>query len=118
MTQINEDECSGLVVCADFLPIAMHAADTPAQPNITAKLAVCILDSVDGHVEVYLGPAYMKLADRKEMERNLILLWYVPGHYQCIVRNDAAGSKVPMTYGEFKVLLAKQRVVYVETLKL
>jgi hypothetical protein len=120
---------------ADFLPIAMHAGASErnaddslnqggdagadaniAEPhNLTAELAVCILDSIQGHVEVFLGPRYASLQDECVKERNLILLWYTPGHYQCIVRDDLLGSKVSITYENFKDLLIKHGVMYIET---
>lgn len=109
-------ECEAMVF-ADFLPIAMHVKDSPSQANPTAKLAVCILDSVGGHVEVYLGPRYADLPSTAEKERNLVLVWYVPGHYQCLVRDDRLGSQLAMTYDDFKALLVEHGVVYVETLE-
>lgn len=102
---------------ADFLPLAMHAkdeADGGGGRNLTAELAICVLDSVQGHVEVFLGPDYESL-DKETKERHLILLWYTPGHYQCLVCDDAVGSKVVMAYDEFKDLLTKHGVVYIET---
>jgi len=103
------------MVSPDFLPAAMHARDTPEEPNRVAKMAVCILDSVAGHVEVFLGPKYASLEQRSQQERNLILLWYVPGHYQCLVCDDEKGSKVKMNYDEFKALLTEHGVVCIET---
>jgi hypothetical protein len=106
---------------ADFLPIVMHASesdqDSDDEPNILASLVVCILDSVNGHVEVYIGPKYAKLDETALLQRNLILLWYTPGHYQCLVCDDSAGSKVLMTYDEFKDVLTKHGVTYIETME-
>eukprot|EP00930_Biecheleria_cincta_P008686 TRINITY_DN110218_c0_g1_i1.p1 TRINITY_DN110218_c0_g1~~TRINITY_DN110218_c0_g1_i1.p1 ORF type:complete len:302 (+),score=53.45 TRINITY_DN110218_c0_g1_i1:36-941(+) len=67
------------MVFADFLPIAMRDDETC---NLLAKLAVCILDSVAGHVEVFLGPKYNDLPLKVDQVRNFLLLWYVPGNYQ------------------------------------
>eukprot|EP00928_Gymnodinium_smaydae_P051721 TRINITY_DN35330_c0_g1_i1.p1 TRINITY_DN35330_c0_g1~~TRINITY_DN35330_c0_g1_i1.p1 ORF type:complete len:350 (+),score=60.50 TRINITY_DN35330_c0_g1_i1:108-1157(+) len=103
------------MVFADFIHLAMQQRDTPEEPNLTAKLAVCILDSVAGHAEVFLGPAYEALPDRAAQIKHLALLWYVPGHYMCLVRNDPAGSKPELTYADFKGLLTKHGVVYIET---
>eukprot|EP00928_Gymnodinium_smaydae_P025865 TRINITY_DN20481_c0_g1_i1.p1 TRINITY_DN20481_c0_g1~~TRINITY_DN20481_c0_g1_i1.p1 ORF type:complete len:420 (+),score=108.51 TRINITY_DN20481_c0_g1_i1:110-1261(+) len=128
---MEDSSGSEAMAFADFLPIAMAAgkeddADGGGEEdgvravakrpgaNLTAELAVCILDSVQGHVEVFLGPRYASM-DVETRERNLILLWYTPGHYQCIVRDDADGSKVSMTYEAFKDILTKNGVMYIET---
>jgi len=101
---------------ADFLPLAMHASDSEDEPNILGEMVVCILDSSDCHVEVYVGPKYADLQDDAEaLKRNLILLWYTPGHYQCLVCDDHLGSKVEMTYEEFKEVLTQHGVMYIET---
>eukprot|EP00929_Paragymnodinium_shiwhaense_P108904 TRINITY_DN75249_c0_g1_i1.p1 TRINITY_DN75249_c0_g1~~TRINITY_DN75249_c0_g1_i1.p1 ORF type:complete len:380 (+),score=55.52 TRINITY_DN75249_c0_g1_i1:96-1235(+) len=114
---------------ADFLPLAMNAGSTPAsgeaksnasgvdspQDNLIASMVICILDSVTGHVEVYIGPRYKDLQETEARLKNLVLLWYTPGHYQCLVVGDEQGSKVSMSYDEFKQLLTKHGVIYVET---
>lgn len=105
----------GVMAFADFLPIAMHSDGPPGKSNLLAELVVCILDSVAGHVEVYIGPKYNDLLEKDVQERNLVLLWYTPGHYQCVVHDDEAGSKVSMMYSSFKELLALHGVVYIET---
>jgi len=100
---------------ADFLPIAMHDDEGGEEtPNLVAELAVCILDSVQGHVEVYIGPKYSSL-DAETREKNLLHLWFTPGHYQCIVCDDGPGSKILMDYEHFKELLVKQGVMFIET---
>mmetsp|Transcript_99749 Transcript_99749/g.157891 ORF Transcript_99749/g.157891 Transcript_99749/m.157891 type:complete len:375 (-) Transcript_99749:58-1182(-) len=114
---VNDDDTEAQAF-ADFLPIAMHAKDeTGETPNLMAELVVCILDSVNGHVEVYIGPKYGELPedDLELRQRNLILLWYTPGHYQCLVCDDAVGSKVMMTYDELKDVLTQNGVMYIET---
>jgi len=88
------------MVFADFLPIAMRVE--AGDRNLLAAFAVCILDSVNGHVEVYMGPRYASLQDEAEKQRNLVLLWYKPWHYQCLVCDDELGSKVAMSYESFK----------------
>jgi len=105
------------MVFADFLPLAMRTKDIPAEKNLLAKLCVCIMDSVNGHVEVYIGPGYRHLKDRSEQVKNLILLWYKPAHYQCLVRDDDDGSKLEYTYDEFKQLLVESGVVFIETIE-
>jgi hypothetical protein len=100
---------------ADFLPVAMAAKTDEGEQNLVAELAVCILDSVQGHVEVYLGPKYNNLAEHKDKANNLVLLWYTPGHYQCLVLDDLVGSKVSMDYDSFKEMLTAQGVMYIET---
>jgi len=105
------------MVFADFLPLAMRAKDIPAEKNLLAKLVVCIMDSVNGHVEVYIGPGYHELKDRSDQVKNLMLLWYKPAHYQCLVRDDDDGSKLEYTYDEFKQLLSEHGVVFIETLE-
>lgn len=102
---------------ADFLPIAMAAKDPP---NLVARLAVLILDSTQGHAEVYLGPLYAKdeegeEREREELERNLVLLCYTPGHYKALVSDDALGSKPAWTYFELKDLLDQRGVMCIET---
>lgn len=103
------------MVFADFLPLAMRAKDVPADKNLVANLVVCIMDSINGHVEVYVGPGYRQLSLRSEQVRNLLLLWYKPAHYQCLVRDDDDGSKLECTYDEFKQLLTDRGVVFIET---
>mmetsp|Transcript_95564 Transcript_95564/g.259371 ORF Transcript_95564/g.259371 Transcript_95564/m.259371 type:complete len:386 (-) Transcript_95564:88-1245(-) len=105
---------------ADFLPIAMGVKDPP---NLAARLAVLILDTTQGHAEVYLGPDYAgprgagesARRDREELERHLVLLCYTPGHYKALVQDDAAGSKPAWTYFELKDLLDKRGVMCIET---
>jgi len=100
---------------ADFLPIAMKAGQgESAVRNFLAELAVCIFDAAAGYVEVYLGPTYASL-DKGKRSRRLVLLWFTPGHYQCLVHNDQRGSKVVMTYEEFKERLESQGVECIET---
>merc|ERR1712054_502765 len=106
---------NGSMAFADFLPIAMKAEAPVGKRNVISELVVCILDSVAGHVEVYIGPNYGALEDTERQERNLILLWYTPGHYQCLVCGDDAGSKVSMNYQTFKDLLTEHGVQYIET---
>lgn len=101
---------------ADFLPIAMKAnSGEDADLDVLAELAVCVLDSTSGQVEVYLGSKYDKLESEEAKERNLALLWYTPGHYQTLVNIDEMGSKVWMTYKKFKELLVEHGVMYIET---
>lgn len=104
---------------ADFLPVAMAAKDPP---NLVARLAVLILDTTQGHAEVYLGPQYAKEdgdeaedRGRDELERNLVLLCYTPGHYKALVSDDGAGSKPAWTYPELKGLLDQRGVMCIET---
>lgn len=103
---------------ADFLPIAMGAKDPP---NIVASMAVLILDATQGHAEVYLGPSYQRPEphapdrDREELEKNLVLLCYTPGHYKVLVKDDEGGSKPSWTYGELKGLLDERGVMCIET---
>mmetsp|Transcript_86263 Transcript_86263/g.252326 ORF Transcript_86263/g.252326 Transcript_86263/m.252326 type:complete len:405 (-) Transcript_86263:6-1220(-) len=104
------------MVFADFLPIAMRAEEESGQ-NLLAAMTVCILDSVNGHVEVYIGPKYSSLQDEAEKQKNLLLLWYKPWHYQCLVRDNELGSKVDLSYDGFKALLTEHGVVYIETLE-
>merc|ERR1712216_384338 len=112
---LGSPEDTGVMAFADFLPIAMHAPAAPNKKNLLSELVVCILDYVAGHVEIYIGPNYARLEDTERQESNLILLWYTPGHYQCLVCDDSAGSKVWMTYTEFKELLTQRGVEYIET---
>lgn len=104
------------MVFADFLQIAMRVDGMPRESNFLSRLAVCVLDSAGGHAEVYIGPEYGELSSREELERNFILLLHVPGHYCCLVRDDAQGSKLGMTYPEFRDRMAEQGVLYIETM--
>lgn len=100
---------------ADFLPVAMKASSSRGGMDALCELAVGILDSTAGHVEVYLGSKYNDLQDPVAKENNLILLWFTASHYQCLVNDDEFGSKVRMTYDTFKDLLTQQGVQYIET---
>lgn len=109
---------------ADFLPVAM-AAKEPI--NLLARLAVLILDSTQGHAEVYLGPHYAREEgtpegtttaterSREELEKNLVLLCYSPGHFKALVSDDLEGSKPAWTYFELKDLLDQRGVMCIET---
>lgn len=103
---------------ADFLPVAMAAKDPP---NLVARLAVLVLDTTQGVAEVYLGPLYASAAEgteephREDLEKNLVLLCYTPGHYKALVRDDDAGSKPAWTYPELKGLLDQRGIVCIET---
>jgi len=102
---------------ADFLPMAMaEKKGTSSENNLLAELAVCIVDSSSGQVEAYLGPLHQRTSDIEVQQRNLVILWYIPGHYQCVVNDDRQGSKVMMTYKDFKDLLLSQNMSVVETL--
>lgn len=104
------------MVFADFLQIAMRVDSVPREKNFLSGLAVCVLDSVNGYAEAYVGPDYGSLASREDQESNFILLLHLPGHYCCLVRDDDQGSKVGMTYAEFKERLVEQDVFLVETM--
>jgi len=110
----SADGTGDAMVFADFLPVAMNVET--AEPNFLAQLAVCVLDSVNGHVEVYIGPEYSALSEADQAE-NLVLLWYSPWHYQYLVRDDEEGSKAGMTYDVFKQLLVRHGVMFIETLE-
>jgi len=105
------------MVFADFLPMAMRSEDIPTERNLLAKFVVCIMDSVNGHVEVYIGPAYKECEERAEQVRNTLLLWYTPAHYQALVRDDDEGTKLDLTYDEFKQLLVEHGVAFLETIE-
>jgi len=104
------------MVFADFLQIAMRVNGVPRERNFLSRLAVCVLDSVCGYAEAYVGPGYGSLASREAEERNFILLLHLPGHYCCLVRDDGEGSKLGMTYREFKERLVARDVLLVETM--
>jgi hypothetical protein len=99
---------------ADFLPIAMRKS---SRRNLLSELAVCIIDSSSGHAEMYLGPMYKQLSDPRTQQRNFVLLWYTPGHYQCVVNDDQQGSKVMMAYKHFTDVLVSQGVQFIETIE-
>jgi hypothetical protein len=97
---------------ADFLPLAMRARK---DRNFLAELAICIMDSSTGQAEVYVGPLYKQLHDVRAQQRNLIVLWYTPGHYKCVVNDDLRGSKVMTTYKDFRNLLMYNNMPFIET---
>lgn len=97
---------------ADFLPVAMRARNVS---NILAELAVCIIDSSTGQAQVYMGPMYKQLHDSHVQQRNMIMLWYTPGHYKCVVNDDSRGSKIMMTYLDFRNLLLHNDIAFIET---
>lgn len=102
---------------ADFLPSAMGAKDPP---NLCSRLAVVIIDSTQCMAEVYLGPLYSCAHEgcertREELEKNLVLLCYTPGHYKALVLDDDMGAKPAWTYAELKSLLEQQGVLCIET---
>jgi hypothetical protein len=105
---------------ADFLPTAMGAKDPP---NLSARLAIVILDSTQGLAEAYVGPLYARpegadentFRDREELETHLVLLCYTPGHYKALVQDDSLGSKPAWTYLELKDLLDKRGIMCIET---
>jgi len=117
LQQSSAGECEPMVF-ADFLVISMHQEDLAQNrgTNLIARMAVCILDSEMGHCEVYLGPKYEDLP-REQQEQGLVVLWYIPGHYQCLVNDDADGSKVRLTYEEFKAQMDANGIMYIETLE-
>eukprot|EP00931_Biecheleriopsis_adriatica_P086413 TRINITY_DN61096_c0_g1_i1.p1 TRINITY_DN61096_c0_g1~~TRINITY_DN61096_c0_g1_i1.p1 ORF type:complete len:386 (+),score=86.54 TRINITY_DN61096_c0_g1_i1:29-1159(+) len=103
---------------ADFLPSAMGAKDPP---NLLSRLAVVIMDTTQCSAEAYLGPHYLHLEaseearPREELEKNLILLCYTPGHYKALVQDDSSGSKPAWTYPELKGLFDQRGVFCIET---
>jgi len=111
------DSAAGIgppMVFADFLQIAMRAS-VSREGSFLSRLAVCVLDAANGHAEAYLGPDHGGLASREEQEANFILLLHLPGHYCCLVRDDDGGSRLNVTYNEFKERLVEQDVFLVET---
>lgn len=112
------DSAAGIgppMVFADFLQIAMQVASVSREGNFLSRLAVCVLDAENGHAEAYLGPDHGSLASREEQEANFVLLLHLPGHYCCLVRDDDGGSRLNVTYNEFKERLVEQDVFLVET---
>jgi len=103
------------MVFADFLQIAMQVDSVPKEINFLSRLAVCVVDSVNGHAEAYIGPEYSSLT-RTEQEKHFIALLHVPGHYCCLVRDDAEGSKLGVNYDEFKHSLNRHGIFCIETL--
>jgi hypothetical protein len=99
---------------ADFLPLAMRAKSCN---SLLSELAVCVVDSSTSQVDVYLGPMYKEIRDVRMQQRNLVVLWHVPGHYQCVVNDDRQNSKVMMSYRDFRNLLLSQNVPFTETLE-
>lgn len=81
-----------------------------------SELTVVIFDSVSGGVEIYKGAQYPGSDDKKlEQQRaNLLVLKYVPGHYQALVPSESSRTRGP-TLSELQQRLDECSVLYVVT---
>lgn len=95
---------------SDFLPSAMRDRD-----NLMAAMAAMIVDSASGQVELYRGPRYVDL-DPIVQQKNMLLLWYTPGHYQCLVSDTPCGTSPGFTYDKLEHLLKDGDIAYCETI--
>lgn len=92
---------------SDFLTFAMR--DKESQMS---ELAVVIVDSVSGQIEIYKGVNFDQTPKQAE---NLLMLWAIPGHYQCLAADDAKRSKTQMTLEGLKSFLDCEGLLYIET---
>merc|ERR1712014_43385 len=84
---------------------------------LMSELAVAIFDSVSGGVEIYRGAQYPSKPEMDtEARANLLVLKYVPGHYQALVPSSFTGTTVAgPTLMEMQRCLDDQGILYVVT---
>lgn len=83
---------------------------------LMSELAVAIFDSVSGGVEVYRGAQYPAKPSRDAEQRaNLLVLKYVPGHYQALVPSAQETSLAGPTLAELQERLDERGILYVVT---
>lgn len=80
---------------------------------LVAELAVAIFDSVSGGVEIYRGAQYPEKEERQRA--NLLVLKYVPGHYQALVPPARLGASAGPTLAELQQRLDESGVLYFVT---
>lgn len=81
---------------------------------LLSDLAVAIFDSVSGGVEIYKGEQYPSKAGSDMAQReNLLVLKYVPGHYQALVPSGSNHAGPTLT--EMQRCLDERGVLYVVT---
>uniref|UniRef100_A0A7S3B8Y0 Uncharacterized protein n=1 Tax=Haptolina ericina TaxID=156174 RepID=A0A7S3B8Y0_9EUKA len=78
-------------------------------PTLISELAIAIFDSESGFVEIFSGSQYKKSERGAEQRTNLLVIRYVPGHYQALV----GPSRPSLT--ELCAALDKHGVLYVIT---
>lgn len=82
---------------------------------LVAELAVAIFDSVSGGVEIYRGSQYPGPDKEPEQRANLLVLKYVPGHYQALVPQARLGATAGPTLAELQQRLDEYAVLYFVT---
>jgi len=86
---------------------------------LLSELAVAIFDSVSGGVEVYMGEHYPKgPGSEVEQSANLLVLKYVPGHYQALVPSTQVSCASKLggpTLDQMQQCLDQRGVLYVVT---
>jgi len=97
---------------ADFLVSPMRDRSTDF-----AEIAVVLVDSTTGCAEVFKGIGFDAAVTRSRSKatKNVLLLWYVPGHYQALGAGDARGSKPLLTLERIVDALDREGLGYVES---
>merc|ERR1711879_470669 len=62
---------------------------------LLAELGVAVFDSVSGGVEIYKGKHYPGPEREGEQRANLLVVKYVPGHYQALVPASSSRARGP-----------------------
>jgi len=97
---------------SDFLWYPMRDAGTAL-----SQFAAVVMDSTTGTIELYRGVKHDETVshDAAKAFENLLLLWYVPGHYQCLSANNLQRSKPRLTLQQIKATLDQRGIAYIET---
>lgn len=82
---------------------------------LLAEIAVAVFDSVSGGVEIYKGKYYPEPDREAEQRSNLLMIHYVPGHYQALVPRSGWRSSQRPTLPELQHRLEEDGVLYVVT---
>merc|ERR1711972_495468 len=97
---------------ADFLISPMRDSSTDF-----AEFAVVLIDSTIGSAEIFKGVNFDAAVrcDRSKAMANLLLLWYIPGHYQALGACDARGSKPLLTLESVVDALDREGIEHIES---
>lgn len=72
-----------------------------------ACLAVVVVDSVSGCIEIFKGVSHK--------DETPLLIWYIPGHYQCLSADDPGRSMPLLDLTTLKRFFDREGLAYVET---
>lgn len=97
---------------ADFLISTMKDRSTDF-----AEFAVVLVDSTTSSAEIFKGVQFDDAVkrDRSKATENLLLLWYIPGHYQTLGTSDEKGSKPLLTLESIIDSFDRQGIQYIES---